>query len=208
MNSRILLTPALALSIVGCASSKIDYIPPSINKIDNQVILSDSFDVVWSRLVKNLSSDFFVINTIEKTSQIINVTFSTNSPIEFVSCGVSKREFSNARGSKYYEYDPASTSRFTFTDNNGIAFNATRESELNGRANIYVAPSENGGTVVRVNAIYVVNVKQNYTNLIGTPAGNDNFTFNFSTKQPRIGPDVVVCVTKGNLESKILDYAK
>ena len=208
MKGRALLAIALALVVTGCATSKLNYIPPSVGAVDNQVSINGSFDSVWDRLVKNLASDFFVINNIEKTSRIINVSFSSNTPPEFISCGVSSREFSNARGTQKYEYDPASSTQYTFTDKGGLVFNAVRAARLNGRANVYVAPSDDGNTLVSVNTKYVVDVTQSFTNVYGQPVGNQNFTFDFSTKQPQVTPDGVTCVTKGNLEQMILDYAK
>ena len=76
------LTLILILILGGCATSSINYTPPEITKIDNQVTIDEDFEIVWDRLVKNLASDFFVINNIEKSSRIINVSFSTNRSTE------------------------------------------------------------------------------------------------------------------------------
>lgn len=207
MRNKVLLVTAIIFVATGCATSNLNYTPPVITEIENQIVIGDPFDEVWDRLVKNLASDFFVINNIEKNSRIINVSFSSNTPTEWVSCGVSVREFSNARGKQMYEYDPSSSTRYTFADNAGNLFNAVRGSRLNGRTNIYVAPSDDEGTTVSVNTKYVVDVTLSYTNVYNQAAGNENFTFDFSTKQPQVTSDGVTCVAKGNLESKILDYA-
>lgn len=208
MGSRIVLIAVLILSTAGCATSTLNYAPPIIGDVDNQIIVGESFDPVWSRLVRNISSDFFVINNIEKASRLINVSFSSNTPTEFVSCGLSTREFSNAHGTQKYVYDPASSTQYTLTNDKGGLFNATRTSRLNGRANVYVAPAKNGGTLVSVNTKYIIDVTQHFSNVYGQPAGTQNFSFDFSTNQAQIASDGVTCVAKGNLERRILDYVK
>ena len=53
-----------ALFLVGgCATSSYIYTPPtSLSTPENEVVLNEPFEVVWDRMVKNLSADFFVIN--------------------------------------------------------------------------------------------------------------------------------------------------
>lgn len=194
--------------IGGCATSKVDYSAPNDEPIQNSIVIDAAFDVVWDRLVKELASDFFVINNIEKSSRIINVSFSSNSPEDFVSCGKTLREFSNARGTQKYEYDPASSIKYIVTDTKGTVFYADRVSRLTGRANIYVAPKDSSSTTVSVNVKYVVDVNQALTDVFGKPAGNQQFTFDISTKQSFLNSDGVKCIAKGKIEEKILNYAK
>lgn len=208
MNTKLFLLGYGCVLVTGCATSSLDYIPPPVKQVENQVTVNAPFDEVWERLVKNLASDFFVINNIEKNSRIINVSFSSSSPQDFVSCGLSIREFSNARGKKTYQYDPASSARYTLTDNSGAVFNAVRTAKLNGRTNIYVAPSDMGSTIISVNTKYIVEVGQSFFNLQNQSAGSQNFTFDFSTKQHQQVSDRVICAANGSLEKKILDYAR
>ena len=204
----ILSVASAALFLVGCATSNINYTKPTQQDIASSEFIGEPFDVIWDRLVKNLASDFFVINNIEKSSRIINVSFSSNKPSDYVSCGTSVREFKNARGKNIYTYDPADSARYTFTNQQGHAFNAVRTSRLNGRTNIYLAP-EGSGTVVNINSKYVVDVGVQYYNLVNNQnAGSDNFIFDFSTKSEFSSTDGVTCTALGNLEQKILAYAK
>ena len=198
------------ITLSGCATSNMNYLPPSTsNKIEHSVQINEDFEVVWDRLVKNLASDFFVINNIEKNSRIINVSFSASKPSDFVDCGNTTREFSNARGKNTYSYDPADPTRYTFANKQGHMFNAVRTSKLNGRTNIYLAPSSTG-TLLTVNTKYVVDVKIKYFNVNNQSTGNNEFTFDFSTKNKYISEngDGVVCTARGNLEQKIIGYAK
>ena len=207
MKRRILLVVALILVTTGCVTSSFNYTPPAITEVDNQIAIGDPFNEVWDRLVKNLASDFFVINDIEKNSGIIDVSFSSNTPTEFVSCGVSVRKFTNKWGTQVYEYDPASSKQYTLGNILSVR-DVVRDTRLDGRTNIYVAPSNEGGTTVSVNTKYVVDVTLSYTDVVHQPAGSENFTFDFSTKQPQVTSDGITCAAKGNLEDKILDYAR
>lgn len=203
----ILALTAISIALAGCATSELNYSYPQTYQIKNQEMINESFDVVWDRLVKNLSSDFFVINNIEKNSRIINVSFSENKPSKYVDCGTTTREFSNIRGKTSYTYDPADSARYTFTNGQGQAFNATRTSRLNGRTNIYLAP-EGNGTLININTKYVVDVDIKYQDMTNKYVGNDNFVFDFSTKTNFSNLDGVTCTARGNLEERILNYAK
>ncbi|MGB2741867.1 MAG: hypothetical protein WBC60_15075 [Cognaticolwellia sp.] len=198
------------IGLVSCAKSTLNYTPPSNNKITNSIELSESFDNVWKKLVRKLSSDFFVINNIEKESNIINVSFSVNRPSDFVDCGISTREFSNARGKNNYNYNPADPANYTMTNGQGEVFNVNRFSSLEGVANIYIA-DEGNKTIVSVNARYIIKGGAKYFNVYNQPAGQSDWTFNLSTNQPYSdvsSKDSVVCVSKGVIESKILEYVK
>ena len=92
-----LLIPSLIIiSLLGCATyptSSYVYMPPNEVKYDNEAFVDKPFGVVWDELVEQLSKSFYVINNIEKASRIINVSFSTDTPEEYVDCGISTREY-------------------------------------------------------------------------------------------------------------------
>ena len=194
------------LALGGCATSSISYVPPVEQKVVNSATVDKSFDEVWDRLVRQLSSDFFVINNIDKNSRLINVSFSSQRPSEYVDCGVSTRTFKNARGDQTYTYKTAESANFSTTNNQGIVFNVNRTTKLDGRINIYVAP-EAGRTLVNVNTKYIVGVTMNVVSVDGRPAGNPTTTFDFSTKQGYITSEVS-CHALGKIEQRILDFAK
>lgn len=57
----------------GCATSTVSYAPPSESNIQNSKQVNQPFDALWDQLIKKLSSDFFVINNIDKNSRLINL---------------------------------------------------------------------------------------------------------------------------------------
>lgn len=197
---------AVAIAAAGCATSTTNYTPPSEPKVTNTKFVNKPFDVVWDALVKELSGDFFVINNIDKNSRLINISFTSQRPSEFVDCGVTARTFTNARGDQNYTYKTADSSSFVSTNNQGHAFTVRRNARLEGRTNIYVAP-ENNGTNITVNTKYVISVTTSATAVDGRPAGTENFIFDPSTKQSFSNGNVT-CVAIGTIEERILRAAQ
>src|SRR3546814_8710634 len=70
---------------------------PTQPSLTNSRTVNAGFEETWDRLVRNLSSEFFVINNIEKASRIINVSFQTDAPERYVDCGVTHRTRSEER---------------------------------------------------------------------------------------------------------------
>jgi len=202
MNKGLLIL-AGAMLITGCATSTSNYAPPKIESIQNSIVVDKPFDAVWDSLVKELSSDFFVINNIDKNSRLINISFSSNRPSDFVDCGVTSRSFKNLRGDHRYVYKTADSSEFAVTNDAGIAMNVRRASKLEGRSNIYVAP-EGNGTNVTVNTKYVVSVNMSGVTFDGRHVGSESFIFDPSTKQPFVGGSVT-CAATGNIERRIIN---
>lgn len=190
-------------SVSGCATSSVDYRPPSGTTIINSKKVSKDFDGAWNDLVRQLSSDFFVINNIDKSSRLINVSFSTSHPSDYIDCGSTTRKFSNAHGEQVYNYVTANSSQFAVVNRQHVGFNGTRTTKLQGRVNVYVAPTQ-GGTEISVNSKYVFTVDFNAVGFDGSPGGSQTGTYDFSTKSPHSSPQLT-CFAKGTLESKILD---
>lgn len=188
--------------LTGCASSSMDYRPPSAQNLQNTKEVSVPFDQAWDSLVRQLSSDFFVINNIDKNSRLINISFSSQRPSEFVDCGITNRTFDNARGKTNYSYVTADSTAFSIVNKQSIVFNVTRKTKLEGRVNIYVAPTASGTSLV-VNTKYAVMVNANLVSFDGAQRDSANNTFDFSTKQGYSSPEIS-CYAKGTLEQRIL----
>jgi len=200
------ITALSTLLLASCATSTAHYAPPSPSSVTNTKFVDKPFDVVWDALVKELSGDFFVINNIDKNSRLINISFSSQTPSEFVDCGQSTRTFKNARGEQTYAYKTSDSTSFTTANDQGHAFNWRRTSRLDGRTNIYVAP-EKAGTNITVNTKYVVSISVNATAIDGRPAYTESFIFDPSTKQP-YSKDNIVCMANGTIEERILRAAR
>lgn len=232
--SRFRMVTAVAgvLLLSGCAASGVnsgytaDYEAPTKNDFRNSIVIDESSEVVWDRLVEKLSTSFFSINNIEKASRLINVSISSSSPEKYIDCGTTFRTNSFAGQTNEYRYLTAGSAQYTYSDkhpqNAMLSINATanRETSLDGRVNIYLAP-EGSGTKVSVNAIYNLDVDvsgvQTVYNAFGGAVASQNYNTpfngwaNFTTSTPdteTINSEGIICVSQGVLEGQILDMAK
>ena len=95
----LIILLGIAFVVAGCAAQGTqNYTEPFERDTENQITVPTPFNETWDRLVKNLSADFFSINNIEKASRIINVSFSTQDPGQFVDCGSSRRGYTSPGG--------------------------------------------------------------------------------------------------------------
>jgi len=233
-----LLIPSLIIiSLLGCATptSSLVYIPPNEVKYNNEAFVDKPFEVVWDELVEQLSKSFYVINNIEKASRIINVSFAIDTPEEYVDCGVSTREYGVKSNMSTYTYEVAESSFYKAASRAGtssqfpsilgyqVDHNVNRETSLEGRANIFVAP-EGNGTKITVNCRYVFKVELSGSyetrDVIGAvvqrgilPPSSSSMVFNTNQeKKTNWGtpsePFFVTCHSTGELEQGILNLVK
>ncbi|MBU2691650.1 MAG: hypothetical protein KJ970_12055 [Candidatus Eisenbacteria bacterium] len=196
--------------------------------MENEVIVNAPFESVWDTLVRELSRSFFVINNIDKESRLINVSFSVESPEDYVDCGESHRTYERGSEVLEYNYPIAGSNSYKVASSGGtynnlpITYYINREARLGGRINIYVAPGE-GGTLVSVNCKFLLNiaVTTSWTgeNAFGSVQEQGtlpptNHEVNFSTNQPHASnwgtseqAADVTCQSSGVLEDKILSMA-
>src|SRR3546814_5713784 len=111
---------AAILLTAGCAAqADLNYRKPTQPSLTNSRTVNAGFEETWDRLVRNLSSEFFVINNIEKASRIINVSFQTDAPERYVDCGVTHRTYTSPTGKKaVYTYGTAGDSVFMYATTN------------------------------------------------------------------------------------------
>lgn len=203
--------------------------------INNEKLFNKSVDAVWDNLVKEISKSFFVINNIDKESRIINVSFYTDTPEDYIDCGTTTRTWSfTDQSQKTIEgsitYKTSEDSKFIVAGawawgaNKNLPYvgNIRRKTSLEGRMNIYVAPSGNG-TLATVNCRYIFKcdlaTKINYMNVSGgvirTDQRDDSWENVFNTRKPNtmdLGNGqqsiYVTCCSNGKLEQEILSFIK
>lgn len=218
--------------VSGCATqgtNTMQYSEGKTNKVENETTVSAPYSQVWDTLVRDLAKSFYVINNIDKESRIINISFNSTDPVEFVDCGRSTRTYTEGGVTERYEYDVAAKTSFKVATSrqehpsfsNYVLL--TREPNLEGRSNIYVAPlvSDPTKTTVSVNTRYILSVKVKGEGFAKHVSGNiqtrgripeDSTTFTFNTnsvaKHDAGSGVTVTCSSKGKLESDILDIIK
>lgn len=232
MNYKSYAVIGAALLITGCATQGISRFDKTDNapmQVNNEVVVPRPQSQVWDILVKELSKSFYVINNIDKESRIINVSFSSTSPAEYVDCGKSHRTYTQGDKTEVYDYDVAGSAEFkiaTARQEHPSFANyiiVRREPILEGRSNIYIAPDEkdNTKTIVTVNTRYIWSVRVKAEAFAQHVSGNilsrgrlpeENTTVTFSTNKPGqqdIGDgSKITCFSKGKLERDILEMVQ
>lgn len=217
-----------ALFLTGCAGlskNTISYDPPNKKTVQNTAIIDSDFEKTWDKLVEKLATQYFVINNVSKESRIINVSFSTDDPTDYIDCGKTTRTFIPGAGAGNPEtttYEVASTgTQFKVALPNlqapgfTIPHLATRKSSLSGRTNIYVAPVGIRSKIT-VNTRYIYKNSANLVSLInGFSVNTPDRTISFNTGKTGTASwtengisGTVECVSNGVIERDIINSAK
>jgi hypothetical protein len=216
MNSRmpaVLLVLATAFSPSGCASGNVNYAPPSFGAApaSNVKIIDAPRDSVWKASVPELSKQFFVINNVDKSSGLINISYSGD-PEKYVNCGNIVSNVKNLRGARTYSF-PGSRAHQQYEIMTGSnLYGVDRQVSLEGRMNLVfedVAPNK---TKVTANTRYVLS-RRIITTRVGTDRSenySDNASFNTggSGTFPATSAGSTTCVPTGALETEALAAVK
>lgn len=233
MHYRMLVFITIIFIVSGCAIQGIStfkYTDGLLSQaqVKNETVVSKPYSQVWDALVKELSKSFFVINNIDKESRIINLSFSSSSPANYVDCGKSHRTYKEGENVETFDYEVASSSQYKVAtkqqpDPNFSYYQIIRrEVNLEGRSNIYIAPDDknSNNTNVTVNTRYILTIKTRGEQLAKHWNGSifplgaiqedtNNITFNTNQiGQIDIGGSELgklSCYSKGILEKEILD---
>ena len=161
---RLSICCAAAVLLSACASQTVVTSDPGRHTVETEKSVNKGFDEAWMELVSGLSKSFFVINNIEKASGIINVSFSSDEPSEFIDCGTAHGTISGAP----FTYSIASPGKNPSVYQQGIytfAGSSLRDTDVQGRVNIFMQKVSEDTTTVTVNAKYVFNLDaQHYSN--------------------------------------------
>lgn len=231
----LIITSLIITNLLGCKnfSSSYVYQPPNKAKYDydNEVFIDRPFSVVWDELIKQLSKSIFEINNTEKASSgIIDLSFSTDTPEEYVDCGRTTWTHKNRSDKEVRIYKTAESSTYKNAPRWGtyrpspIIESVIRETLLEGHINIFVAP-EGNGTRITVNCRYTfkVNISGDYEkqNVYGgvkergsLPSSSSEIIF-LNTIQVKKNnweasgePENVKCYSTGKLEQEVLSLIK
>jgi len=197
--------------IAGACSGKIDYTPPySVATPPNSKLVDLSRDELWSRLIPAISREFFVVNTIDRQSGLMNVSYSGD-PQRYIDCGQISSTVSNARGTRNYGFSGASPSQTYEIMNSEGLFGITRTINLEGRINIVVEEVGRRQSRITASTRYVVNRQTTIRNTQGQ-SGTFTHTVNFNTGGSASFPSggnsaPLICRANGRLEAEIIGLA-
>src|SRR5579883_799529 len=198
--NKLVVTAVLVL-LAGCAG-KVEYTPPSVSAGTNTKHVNKAKDAVWDQLVPALSKNFFVVNTIDKSSGLINISYSGN-PERYVDCGEFHSYVKNARGERNYRFNAAveNVAYETFVNNALLAHQ--RKVSLDGRMNIVVEPAGKAESNVTVNTRYVLSITYVERDIEGHTANLSN-TISFNSGGSGQG-QTITCRPNGEFEKQVLE---
>lgn len=148
-----------ALSLLtGCGVTTPEYTAPqsSAESVTTSVIMDESYNEAWDKLINFTSARFFAIDNYEKESGLMTLTFSSE-PERFVECGTISTDGPPAYEGDYVEW----------FDEQPATIN------LSGRMNLTVQETGEEQTKVKVNVRYIVTV--------GNAAGAEFYAWTFNT---------------------------
>lgn len=203
-----LATLLASFMLTACASSTANYRPPHSYDVVTERTLNMPFAQTWDMYVAKLSESFFVINNISKESRIINVSFSSDQPSEFVDCGYAIRTSNHpATGEQIFSYETADDSMYNMgVSGTNVVWTIRRNTNLEGRINIYMAPMGNQ-TLLRANVRYVwSNNISGSSNVGGVDSKQDSTSFSSKEVGTVSHPaGNYSCRSRGILEDRLLN---
>jgi len=192
-----ILILVLTVLLISCTAIP-NYTPPlSAVKYPVSVTINKSKNELWPILMKELSNEFFVINNIDKSSGLINLSYDVD-PTNYIDCG-----FISFNSESNIDKQKASSKMIKFPFNGPFensAIRTYRYMSLSGRINVFVNQVKKYKTVVKVNIRYKISKRVErkgaypyVSNAVSN--SNDRAVFREGT----------ICYPTGKLERKVLD---
>jgi hypothetical protein len=200
----------LSVCIAACAG-KVDYIRPiaQVAPSSNFKILERPRDAVWNSSVPELGKQFFVINNLDKSSGLMNISY-TGDPERYIDCGRIISYVLNARGERTYDFAGAKAQQYFEILNPSIGhLSIDRRMSLEGRVNLIFEEVGPNVTRVTANARYVATRTQIVTDAVNKypQTVTDTISFNsgggasFPNNSQGLSSE---CVSTGTFEREIL----
>lgn len=199
-----------AAALAGCAG-KVDYIRPTLQVTpgQNAKLIHKPREVVWAASVPALSKQFYVINNLDKSSGLINLSYSGD-PEKYIDCGRITSFVKNAHGERTYDFAGAKAQQSYEVMDPGVGlFFLDRRMSLEGRVNLIFEEVDANTTRVTANTRYVVNRTQTIRSAAGGFPQNlsDSISFNSGGSAPfpaNLRGEFAECAARGVLEQEVL----
>jgi hypothetical protein len=210
---RFVAMSAVVLLIAGCAG-KMDYVRPSSTFPvgANSVVIEKSREAVWNATVPELGKNFFVINNLDKSSGLINISYSGD-PEKYVDCGRVSSYVKNARGERTYEFAGSKAQeRYEVMIPAGL-FMVDRRMSLEGRVNLVFEEISPTSTRVTANTKYVLQRQSTARHIANNVPSSSSDSISFNSGSSGFFPAgadgrATECLSTGLLEKQVLSAAK
>jgi len=192
--------------LIGCSYGAFTNTPPiHPESITNAIEVNKSKDSTWNQLVAGLASNFFVINTMDNKSGLINLSFTAD-PEAYIDGG----ELHYATLNRVDQSDTIES--FDFPASRAIAsydivssrlpVSVNRQLQLKGKMNLLVSELSSTRSRLTANISYIL-----ILNVTGGVNYNETLTF-LSGQSVKSGLDSVVYRSNGKLEQSILNMVE
>jgi len=205
---KILMILSLA-ALTSCAG-KMSYVQPTAPTPATTVTtIARPLEAVWQASVRTLGTQFFVINTIDKSSGLINLSYAGD-PEKYVDCGQITSYVKNAAGERTYEFPGARAAQFYEIMEGGDLFRLLRTMALQGRVTVLFEDLGPDQTRVTLNTRYVLTkeVKAQHVAARYPEYFTETIAFNAggaaAFPSSNINGQATTCVATGQLEHDIL----
>jgi len=210
---RVLLGVLAAAVLAGCAG-KVDYLRPTafVAPGANVKVINRPRDAVWAASVPEISKQYYVINNMDRSSGLMNLSYSGD-PERFIDCGQIISYVKNARGERTYNFKGEKAAvGYEIMNEQGL-FSIDRRMSLEGRVNLVFEEIAANQTRVTVNTRYVVTRSQTVRAAgDGIPrSGTDVINFNSGGRAafpPNARGEFSECAATGALERELLELVR
>lgn len=202
--SKVISRLVVTVLVLGCASGGATYTPPaSVTPRSNTVSVERSRGDLWRALVPAIGRTFFVINNLDQSSGLINVSFSGN-PERYLDCGRIVSHVKYANEEHTYDFPAArAEQRYEIVSGAGLKI-VDRSLSLEGRVNLILEDVSAAVTRLTVNVRYVV-TRQIRVERPARGDAVDDISFSSSGRATFPGDDPgTTCQPTGALEKELL----
>ena len=199
----------MLFAFVSACAGKQDYVRPvPPQNTSNTVTVERPREIVWNASVPELGKQFFVINNLDKSSGLINISY-TGDPEKYIDCGEVTSYVRNLRGERTYKF-PASKAQqvYEVMDNAGNLFGIERTMSLEGRVNLIFEEASKTSTRVTANTRYVVTRQITARGVMSQIPQSSTDSISFNSNGKAVFPGDTECVATGKLEQDILSAIK
>jgi len=211
---RHLLIVTLSLCIAACAG-QVNYIRPTaqVAPSSNIKTVERTREAVWASSVPELGKQFFVINNLDKSSGLMNISY-TGDPEHYIDCGRITSYVKNMQGERTYDFSGAKAQQSyeILIPSTGLFF-IDRRMNLEGRVNLIFEETGQNTTRVTANTRYVVTRTLTIRNAANNFPQTSTETISFNSGGGASFPansqgQSTECVSSGALEREILSAIK
>lgn len=207
-----IFTVAIGMAAQGCAG-RVAYDPPAPVQATTTVEVPLARSAVWDAMIAHLGKSWFVINVLDRSSGLINLTYRGN-PDTHLECGRITSHVKNLAGTRNYDFPAASARQNYEVLEAGRLLKVDRSMALEGRVNLVLEAPAARRTRATVSAQYAVTRTVSVETVGGgAPPPPRSHTITFMSGEVGTFPaegnaPTVACRSSGALENELLEMVR